>query len=147
MLICWQPQLFYAHRGPFKEDGSPATIKLYKCTIMLQWCLSAALKALEGLVGSGVGWGCTELMRQNIDKTPEGKAAAGWRDISHLGEVFIFTARAVKKKKKVEWKRFRNSSIYQPAEAPRQSRRINSALWQGYNCSIKVLVMLDLKDP
>lgn len=37
-----------------------------------------SLQALEGLVGwLGVGWGCTELMQQNIDKTPEGKAAAG----------------------------------------------------------------------
>lgn len=62
-----------------------------------------------------------------------------------LGRSFHFYSESCKKK--VEWKRFQNSSIYQPAEAPRQSQGINSALWQGYNCSIKVLVMLDLKDP
>lgn len=36
---------------------------------------------LTGWLGVGgwaaMGWGCTELMQQNIDKTPEGKAAAG----------------------------------------------------------------------
>lgn len=85
--------------GSFQGRRKPPTIKLYKCTIMLQWCLSAACRPWRGwLVGCGVGWGCTELMQQNIDKTPEGKAAAGWRDILHLGEVFIFTARAVKRK-------------------------------------------------
>lgn len=44
---------------------------------MMPLCSLLALEGLVGWVWGGVGWDCTELMQQNIDKTPEGKAAAG----------------------------------------------------------------------
>lgn len=97
MLTCWQPGSFYACWGLSRKT----TIKLYKCTIMLQWCLPAA--GPGGLVKGGavvvVGGGGSELMQQNIDKTPEGKAAAGWQE-SCTWEKFSFLQRGLLKKKK-----------------------------------------------
>lgn len=100
MLTTW---LVLCMPRPFKKDKSPPAIRLYKCTIMLQWCLPAA--GPGGVVKRGlvvVGGGGPELMQQKYWQNTWRKSRCRLTGILHLGEVFIFTASAVKKESRVE---------------------------------------------
>lgn len=97
MLTTW---LVLCMPRPFKKDKSPPTIKLYKCTIMLQWCLPAAgpggVVKRRVVVGEGVWINAAKYWQNTWRKT-----RCRLTGILHLGEVFIFTASAVKKESRV----------------------------------------------